>query len=87
MYGWEPARTYDTIHVGWGKIQDIATAQNQLIGASFHLTNVVLYVVDLKRVQPFGGEPDDPKPSPFIHGQSIRKSFSREKPFTVTKAT
>lgn len=87
MYGWEPARTYDTVHVGWGKIQDIATAQNQLIGASFHLTNVVLYVVDLKRVQPFGGEPGDPKPSPFIHGQSIRKSFSREKPLTVTKAT
>jgi katanin p80 WD40 repeat-containing subunit B1 len=87
MYGWEPARTYDTIHVGWGKIQDIATAQNQLIGASFHLTNVVLYVVDLKRVQPFGGEPDGPKPSPFTRGQSIRKSFSREKPLTVTKAT
>jgi hypothetical protein len=48
---------------------------------------VVLYVVDLKRVQPFGGEPDDPKPSTFIHGQSVRKSFRREKPFTVTKAT
>jgi katanin p80 WD40 repeat-containing subunit B1 len=87
VYGWEPARTYDTIHMGWGKIQDIATAQNQLIGASFHMTNVVLYVVDLKRVQPFGGVPDDPNPSPFVHGQSIRKSFSREKPLSVGKAT
>jgi katanin p80 WD40 repeat-containing subunit B1 len=73
--------------MGWGKIRDIATAQNQLIGASFHITNVLLYVVDLKRVQPFGGEPDDISPSPFIHGQSVRKSFSRDKPLNVTKAT
>ncbi|XP_069695123.1 katanin p80 WD40 repeat-containing subunit B1 isoform X2 [Periplaneta americana] len=87
VYGWEPARTYDTIPMGWGKVQDIATAQNQLIGASFHMANVVLYVVDLKRVQPFGGDPDDSSPSPFVHGQSIRKSFSREKPFNVAKAT
>jgi katanin p80 WD40 repeat-containing subunit B1 len=73
--------------MGWGKIQDIATAQNQLIGASFHMANVVLYVVDLKRVQPFGGEPDDISLSPFVHGQSVRKSFSRDKPFSVAKAT
>ena len=31
VYGWEPARTFDTIPVGWGKIQDIAIAQNQLV--------------------------------------------------------
>lgn len=87
VYGWEPAWTYDTIPVGWGKIQDIATAQNQLISASFHMANVVLCVVDLKRVQPFGGGPDDVGPSPFVHGQSVRKSFSRDKPLNVAKAT
>jgi katanin p80 WD40 repeat-containing subunit B1 len=86
VYGWEPARTYDTIPMGWGKIRDIATAQNQLVGASFHLTNVVLYVVDLKRVQPFSGESDGPSPSPFVHGQSVRKSFNQEKPLSVRKA-
>lgn len=86
VYGWEPARTYDTIPMGWGKIQDIATAQNQLIGASFQLTNVALYAVDLKRVQPFGGEPYGPNSSPFVHGQRIRKSFSQEKPLNVSKA-
>ena len=87
VYGWEPARSYDSLAVGWGKIQDIATAQNQLIGASFHLTNVVLYVVDLKKVHPFGGVVDDSCPSPFTHGQSIRKSFSRDKPLHVVKTT
>nr|CAD7446953.1 unnamed protein product [Timema bartmani] len=89
VYGWEPARLYDIVPVGWGRIQDIATAQNQLIGASFHMTNVLLCVVDLKRVQPFGGVPlvsQNSPPSPFSHGQSIRKSFSRDKPFNVAKA-
>nr|CAD7404210.1 unnamed protein product [Timema cristinae] len=89
VYGWEPARLYDIVPVGWGRIQDIATAQNQLIGASFHMTNVLLCVVDLKRVQPFGGVPlvnQTSPPSPFSHGQSIRKSFSRDKPFNVAKA-
>lgn len=86
VYDWEPARTYDTIPMGWGKIQDIATAQNQLIGASFQLTNVMLYAVDLKRVQPFCGEPDGLNPSPFFHGQSFRKSFNQEKPLSVSKA-
>jgi katanin p80 WD40 repeat-containing subunit B1 len=71
--------------MGWGKIQDIAAAQNQLIGASFHLTNVALYAVDLKRVQPFGGESDGPSSSPFVHGQSVRKSFSQEKPLNVNR--
>lgn len=31
VYGWEPARTFDTVAMGWGKIQDIAIAQNQLV--------------------------------------------------------
>ena len=33
VYGWEPARTLDTIPTGWGKVQDIAVAQNQLVGS------------------------------------------------------
>lgn len=32
VYGWEPGRTLDTIPTGWGKVQDIAVAQNQLVG-------------------------------------------------------
>lgn len=31
VYGWEPGRTLDTIPTGWGKVQDIAVAQNQLV--------------------------------------------------------
>jgi hypothetical protein len=42
--------------------------RNQLIGASFHLTNVALYAADFKRVQPFGGEPDGPSSSLLFMG-------------------
>ena len=31
VHAWEPARTLDTIPTGWGKVQDIAVAQNQLV--------------------------------------------------------
>ncbi|KAJ1524543.1 hypothetical protein ONE63_011032 [Megalurothrips usitatus] len=87
--GWEPSRIYDSLPVGWGKVADIATAQNQLIGASFHMMNVALFVVDLKKVQPFGGpivNPNDSiNSSPFRHGQSSRKSFSKETQLNISK--
>uniref|UniRef100_A0A1Y1KUQ5 Katanin p80 WD40 repeat-containing subunit B1 n=1 Tax=Photinus pyralis TaxID=7054 RepID=A0A1Y1KUQ5_PHOPY len=87
VIGWEPNRLYDSVPVNWGRICDISTAQHQLVGASFHLTTVTVYVVDLKKVQPFGG-PLDECPSPFTHNQSIRKSFSKaERPLVRTKAT
>jgi len=57
------------------------------IGASFHLTNVALFVVDLSKVQPFGGPVmNDPLPlSPFRHGQSTRKSFNKETQLNLSK--
>ncbi|XP_076358213.1 katanin p80 WD40 repeat-containing subunit B1-like isoform X2 [Tachypleus tridentatus] len=57
VYGWEPSRTFDTLVLGWGKVSDISTSQNQLIAGAFSLTNVSVYVVDLKRVRPFGIPP------------------------------
>ncbi|CAG0879629.1 unnamed protein product [Darwinula stevensoni] len=88
VYGWEPGRTYDTLIMGWGNVHDIATAQKQLIGASFHMTNVSLYVVDLKRVHPVAGEAmistivcNNPKT--FSHSH-LRKSFNREKNCSTT---
>ena len=56
MFGWEPARIYDTLIMGWGKVSDISVcdSQSQLIAANFSLTNVSVYVVDLKKVQPYG---------------------------------
>ncbi|XP_014479533.1 PREDICTED: katanin p80 WD40 repeat-containing subunit B1 isoform X3 [Dinoponera quadriceps] len=85
VYGWEPGRTLDTIPTGWGKVQDIAVAQNQLIGASFHTANVILYVCDLKKIAPLGGV--STVGSPFSHGNSLRKSFSRERPLALKKHT
>ncbi|XP_047739783.1 katanin p80 WD40 repeat-containing subunit B1 isoform X2 [Hyalella azteca] len=51
LYGWEPARTIDTLAMGWGKVADLAVANTQLIGASYQGTNVSLYVVELRRLQ------------------------------------
>lgn len=51
---WEPHRVSDSISMGWGKIKDIAVASKQLIAASHQMSNVSIYVVDLKRVQPMG---------------------------------
>lgn len=86
VYGWEPGRTLDSIPTGWGKVQDIAIAQNQLIGASFHTANIVLYVCDLKKIAPLGGVSTTTS-SPFSHGNSLRKSFSRERPHGLKKHT
>ncbi|OAD54327.1 Katanin p80 WD40-containing subunit B1 [Eufriesea mexicana] len=85
VYGWEPGRTLDSVPTGWGKVQDIAIAQNQLIGASFHTANIVLYVCDLKKIAPLGGV--STSGSPFSHGNSLRKSFSRERPPGLKKHT
>lgn len=42
--------------MGWGKVSDISVcdSQSQLIAANFSLTNVSVYVVDLKKIQPYG---------------------------------
>jgi len=54
VHTWEPPQIRDTLMMGWGKIKDISIASTQLIGAAYQMSNVSLYVVDLKRVQPFG---------------------------------
>ncbi|CAH0557594.1 unnamed protein product [Brassicogethes aeneus] len=84
VVGWEPSRLYDTVPVKWGTVGDISTAQNQLVGASFNLTNVHVYVVDLKRVRPLGQNTLDESPCAFTPNQSIRKSFSKaERPVSL----
>lgn len=83
VYGWEPARVFDTVTIGWGKVQDMASAQEQLIGASFNLTRVLICVVDINKVSKCGAPASrtcQASSSPFKHGQTQRKSFSRPKP-------
>lgn len=54
------------------------------IGASFHLTNVQVYMVDLKKVRPLGSTSIEAPSSPFTPNQSIRKSFSKaERPVSL----
>lgn len=45
---------------------------------------MTVYVVDLKKIQPFGNYSCDAAPSPFSSSQSIRKSFSKaERPLSL----
>ncbi|KAI5743083.1 hypothetical protein M8J77_014342 [Diaphorina citri] len=81
VYGWEPARQYDAQPMGWGKVQDLAVTGTQLIGASFHLTNTSIHVVDLSLVHPLGTPPPQYTSSvPFSHNTSLRKSFTKGRP-------
>ncbi|KAL1493986.1 hypothetical protein ABEB36_009663 [Hypothenemus hampei] len=92
IIGWEPSRLHDSVPVSWGRVYDISTAQNQLVGASFHLTNVQVFVTDLKKCHPMGGphytssghnSPLLP-PSPLSQTPSLRKSFSKaERPVNL----
>lgn len=85
VYGWEPCQILDCIPLPWGRIQDMAVTSSQLIGVSYNLSNVSIYVVDLKKVAPFGvchnGDGGlGGLGGPFRHGQTLRKSFNKEKP-------
>ncbi|KAL5022150.1 hypothetical protein ScPMuIL_001305 [Solemya velum] len=82
VYSWEPSQCYDTVPLAWGEVSDIAIAQNQLIGASTHQTNVCVYVVDLQRVQPFGKVPHEDGNCQSSHSSSGRRSFITERPPT-----
>ena len=31
VYGWEPAKCFDTLTTGWSRVSDIAIAQKQLV--------------------------------------------------------
>lgn len=75
VVGWEPNRLFDSVPVNWSKICDVSIAANQLIGATYHLTNVTVFIVDLTKVQPLAV--DDLSQSCFSPNHNFRKSFSR----------
>jgi len=97
VLGWEPSATFDTLAVHWGRIADLATASQQLIGASYHQSHVSLFVVDLKRMQPFScvniAEKEQKLPQEqnsnvtFRPGQTVRRSFVKEKPEQGKRST
>jgi len=86
--GWEPVKTMDSISLSWGKVTDIATASNQLIGASHHSSHVQIWVVDLKRVQPFSGVvvPEKDTGKVAFRDHPVRRSFVKEKPGSGPKS-
>ncbi|XP_051830511.1 katanin p80 WD40 repeat-containing subunit B1 [Antechinus flavipes] len=83
VYGWEPERCFDVVLVNWGKVADLTTCNNQLIGVSFAQSNVSSYVVDLNRVTRSGTIVQDPvqdsrpvaQPTPT--GSTIRRGYER----------
>uniref|UniRef100_F6UQJ4 Katanin p80 WD40 repeat-containing subunit B1 n=1 Tax=Monodelphis domestica TaxID=13616 RepID=F6UQJ4_MONDO len=83
VYGWEPERCFDVVLVNWGKVADLTTCNNQLIGVSFAQSNVSSYVVDLNRVTRSGTVVQDPvqdsRPlaQPTLSGPTIRRGYER----------
>lgn len=53
VFQWEPTRTLDSLVMSWGKVKDMVVAGSQLIAGASSLTNVSVFVVDLKKVKPF----------------------------------
>ncbi|KAI4872978.1 hypothetical protein NFI96_023666 [Prochilodus magdalenae] len=86
VYGWEPDRCFDVIHVGWGKVSDFAICNSQMIGVSCSQMNVSLYVVDLNRVKKSGSiiqgviQDDEPLAVATSKGATLRRNY--EKPTT-----
>ncbi|XP_051757597.1 katanin p80 WD40 repeat-containing subunit B1 isoform X2 [Ctenopharyngodon idella] len=83
VYGWEPDRCFDVVHVGWGKVSDLAISNNQMIAVSYSQTNVSWYVVDLNRVKKSGSViqgliQDKPIPAPTSAlGTTLRRNYER----------
>lgn len=40
VYGWEPDRCFDVVHVGWGKVADLAISNNQMVCDAFIKSNM-----------------------------------------------
>ena len=50
---WEPSRTCDAVDVSWSKLADLSVHEGKLLGASHANSFVGVWVVDLRRVEPF----------------------------------
>ncbi|XP_072516093.1 katanin p80 WD40 repeat-containing subunit B1 isoform X2 [Salminus brasiliensis] len=83
VYGWEPDRCFDVVHVGWGKVADFAICNSQMIGVSCSQKNVSSYVVDLSRVKTSGSvmqgliQDDELLAAPISKGPTLRRNYER----------
>ncbi|XP_062869163.1 katanin p80 WD40 repeat-containing subunit B1 [Trichomycterus rosablanca] len=83
VYGWEPDRCFDMVHVGWGKVTDFAICSNQMVGVSCNQMNVSLYVVDLERVKKPGSvsqvliKDGQPFSAHTSKGTTLRRNYER----------
>uniref|UniRef100_A0A8C1GHM8 Katanin p80 WD40 repeat-containing subunit B1 n=1 Tax=Cyprinus carpio TaxID=7962 RepID=A0A8C1GHM8_CYPCA len=83
VFGWEPDRCFDVLHVGWGKVSDLAISNNQMIAVSYSQNNVSWYVVDLNQVKKSGSViqgliEDKPIPAPTsAMGATLRRNYER----------
>ncbi|OXA46792.1 hypothetical protein Fcan01_18512 [Folsomia candida] len=80
VHGWEPPETHDSVSTTWAKIQDIAISHEQLVGVTMSMTNVSIFVVDLKRISPIGNNSKQMRTTLHSAGHtSLRKNFSTER--------
>ncbi|CAI5989162.1 unnamed protein product [Closterium sp. NIES-64] len=84
VWGWEPIRCFDTVHVGWPKVADVSVNDTSLVAVSASVTVVTLWTVDLERVLPFCKDPelcfDEPLPLPSPTSSSPPSPVSPSSP-------
>ncbi|BES88419.1 Katanin P80 [Nesidiocoris tenuis] len=94
VYGWEPARTLMSKVVPWGRVRDMALSltEDKVMAASFHSSSVSIWVIETSELSKSSGcfsadldETPSPRSNPFVHGNSLRKSFNKERPSPEVK--
>lgn len=93
VFGWEPVRCFDAFPMSWGKVEDMVVANSQLICASYHQTNVSIYVVDMTKINTSESNVQYMSPTKEEQGPNLnevpraataRRSFRKERPHTTS---
>lgn len=80
VFGWEPTHLYDVAHTYWGRLNDMAIMDEQIVAGTFSTTNVSVYMVDLNAIQPFNYNANKSQlcSRDNVLRQSTRRSFNFE---------
>lgn len=86
IYGWEPSHLFDTVSTHWGRLNDMAVLDEQLVAGSYSTTNVSVFMVDLTVLQPFNYA-NRGKSNLYDRDSVLRQSKRRSFDFDQTSKT
>ncbi|XP_015956300.1 katanin p80 WD40 repeat-containing subunit B1 homolog KTN80.1 isoform X1 [Arachis duranensis] len=53
VYSWEPVICHDAIDMEWTTLGDLCIHDGKLLSCSFHQNSVVVWIVDISRIEPY----------------------------------